>query len=93
MIVDPGDDDFPLEAGVAEQGSWDHDPSLLFQLRLSRAGVALQLAALAAERIETRDACIGTVPPSPRVCVEAAVHAARDDDAVGHRIYLDRSEG
>ncbi len=87
--MDPGDNDFPLEAGVAEQGSWNHDPSLLVQLRLGRAGeeVALQLAALAAERIETRDARLEPLlPVGPRVRVQAAVHAARDDDALGQRV-------
>ena len=89
VIVDPGDNDFPLEAGVAEQGSRNHDPSLLVQLRLGRAGeeMALQLAAFAAERIETRDARLEPLlPVLPRVCIQAAVHAARDDDAAGHGV-------
>src|ERR671914_1071854 len=77
VIVDPGDDDVPLEACVAEQGCRNHDPSLLVQLRFGRTGeeVALQLSAFAAERVELRDARLEPLQPvAARIRVEAPVH-------------------
>src|SRR4029453_19022126 len=86
VVVHTSDDDVPLEAGVPEQRRGDHDPPLLVHLGLRRAReeVTLELASFPAERVELTDAGLKAFHPvGPRIGVETAVHASRNDDAFG----------
>jgi hypothetical protein len=89
VIADAGDDDFTPEGRVLEERRRQHDPALLVDVRLGRAGEheAVHLPGLAAEGVETLEASGDEVlPPLPREEDEAAVHAARDDDSTAQRL-------
>src|SRR5215208_1846599 len=84
VVGHAGDDDVPREPGVPEQGRGNHDPPLLVQLGLGRAGeeMALEPAAVGVERVQANDARLETVTPLvARPHIEASVHASRKDNA------------
>src|SRR5437660_6411558 len=85
VVVDPGDDDVAAELRVREQRGRDAHPPLLVRRLLARAGeeVAMHPPALLAERVEVGEGRLAVVLPAlKRPGPDAAVEAARDDDAV-----------
>src|SRR5438128_2816768 len=85
VVVDARDDDVARELRVLEQRRRQHQAPLLVELGLRGAGEEEPLHArrLLAERVERREPLVDElVPVRARVCVEAAVHPARDHDPV-----------
>src|SRR5579864_1507493 len=84
-VVDPGDDDVAAELRVREQCGRDAHPPLLVRHRLAGAGVevAVHPPSLLAQRVEVGKGRLAVVLPTlERPGPDAAVEAARDDDAV-----------
>src|SRR5919204_4792980 len=84
-VADTGHDDLPPEVRVLGEPRRDHDPTLLVEVRLRGGGeeVALQLARLAAERVERPESVLHVLlPVGAPEDLEARVEPARDDDAV-----------
>src|SRR5439155_5039501 len=87
LVVDARARDLELEAGVLDQRRREHQPALPIELALRGAGeeVAPHAPRVLSERVESRDPVCEPLPLGARVGVEAAVEAARDDDAVLER--------
>src|SRR5205823_6109435 len=86
VVVDTGDDDVAAELRVLDQRARKHQPALLVELRLRRAGEEepVEPAPLLAERIQRGELRVDeSTPIRTTVGVETAVEAARDDDPLG----------
>src|SRR5947207_9075681 len=86
VVVDSGDDDVPAELRVPDQRGRTHQPALLVELRLRRAGEEepVEPAPLLAERIQRGELRVDeSIPIRTTVGVEAPVEPARDDDPLG----------
>src|SRR5690349_21077573 len=84
VVVDPGHGHLATEARVLDQRRGQDEPPLAVELALRRAGeeVPPHRARVLAERVECADPGRELLPLGARVGDEAAVQAARDDDAV-----------
>jgi hypothetical protein len=88
VVVDPGDDDVAAEIRVREQCGRDVHPPLFVGRRLAGAGeeVTLHPPALLAQRVQRGESRVAVILPAlGRPRVDAAVEAARHDDAVLER--------
>src|SRR5207244_13228755 len=86
VVVDSGDDDVPAELRVLDERARKHQPALLVELRLRRAGEEepVEPAPLLAERIQRGELRLDeSIPIRTTVGVEAPVEPARDDDPLG----------
>src|SRR5689334_17274801 len=89
VVVDAGDDDLSLDAGVARERRRQHHAALLVGLGLGRAGEeeAVHQASLSAERVEPGQATLDQpLPARLGIAVETPVHTARDDEPAGKRL-------
>src|ERR1700757_5051437 len=85
VVVDPGDDNVAAELRVLEQRGRDAHAPLAVRRRLAGAGeeVAMHPPALLRQRRQRRERRVAVVlPRTRRPGVDAAVEAARNDDAV-----------
>src|SRR5438874_6165061 len=86
VVVDAGDDDVAGELRVLDQRARKHQPPLLVELRLRRAGEEepVEPAPFLAERIQRGELRVDeSIPIRTMVGVETTVEAARDDDPLG----------
>src|SRR6185437_10092765 len=85
VVVDSGDHDLATEARVLDQRRRQHDAALLVGCGLDRGGeeIALDHAVVTAEQVEVGEPGVDeALPVRAGICVQAAVHSARDDEAV-----------
>src|SRR5438270_3687327 len=86
VVVDAGHDDVAAELRVLDQRARNHQPALLVEVRLRRAGEEepVEPAPLLAERIQRGELRVDESSPiRTTVGVETAVEPARDDDPLG----------